>query len=190
MWSSLNSISQSKRSVAEVTDKAEIFDPKHILIKVDVPLAEIQKTTLKQKCSIKVDALDHPLTGWVSHINGEADYQKNTLEVRVAIPDGHPDLRPEMLAQVAFMASDDTSNPKAKLHTAIWIDSRCLMPDNTVFIVNEQSYLQKRRISLGKQRKEGWILVDEGLNVGDRVVLSPSPELSHDMLVSIGEHHE
>lgn len=170
------------------TTVAEIFDPKKILIKADVPLGEVKNVYLSQKVKISIDALSSPLYGSVSQMSGEADYQKNTLEVRVKIKGGHPDLRPKMLAQVEFLSKESTGMKKTK--TRVWIDPRCVDSKGRVYIVNFDNRIEMRQIKLENDTKEGWHLVLNGLKPGEKAVVNPQSNLTQNMLVKIGTQYE
>ncbi len=71
-----------------------------------MPLADAAKVGVGQKAKIVVDVLpDEEFTGHLSRIVHKADIEKNTLQVKVAIDNPSPQLKPEMLARIKFMGS-------------------------------------------------------------------------------------
>ncbi len=88
-----------------------LFDPANIQVRVDVPLADVAHVRVGQAAEVVVDVLpETPFRSVVTRITHEADLQKNTLEVKVAITDPSPMLKPEMLTRVTFVGTD-TARP-------------------------------------------------------------------------------
>ena len=83
-----------------------MYQPDKLQIRVDVRFEDIPKVTLGQPVEIDNPALSSPLTGQVLFVSSEADIQKNTLQVKVAIPDPPPVFKPEMLVDVTFLAPE------------------------------------------------------------------------------------
>ncbi len=83
-----------------------IYDPERLRVRVDVPLADASYISVGQRCEVVVEILpDRVFVGEVLRATHEADLQKNTLEIQVAVHDPDPLLRPEMLARVKFLSS-------------------------------------------------------------------------------------
>ena len=97
----------------------QVYDPARLQVRVDVPLADAGLIVVGQRCQIVVEVLpSRTFNGEVLRVTHEADLQKNTLEVKVAVRDPSPLLRPEMLARVTFLSgpaptSKPTTNPSA-----------------------------------------------------------------------------
>jgi len=158
---------------------AHIYDPDHLQVRVDVPLADAAAVGVDQRAEIRVSALpDQVFSGQVTRLVHEADPQKNTVEVKVAIEKPNSLLKPEMLARVRFLASSVTQSSR----------ERILVPEDLIetdedngFIwivanrVDGQGYAERREITLGSARVEGWREVISGLQPGDWLI-SDSPE--------------
>lgn len=169
------------------TTVAEIFIPEKVIVMVDVPLNDLQKVKLNQKTRIKLEAISETLEGYVAAIHGEADYQKNTLAIHVRIPQGHPDLRPNMLAQVEFLA------PKVEVKetnrkTGVFVDKRCLL-DSQLFVVSLSNELKSQPVQVGEE-KDGWVEILSGINAGQKIVLNPNSSLKNGQSVKIGSIYE
>jgi len=81
-----------------------LYNPEHIRVRVDVPLADASHVFVGQRCEVVVEVLpDRVFTGTVLRTTHEADLQKNTLEIQVEVHDPDPFLRPEMLTRVKFL---------------------------------------------------------------------------------------
>ena len=81
-----------------------MYRPDMLQVRVDVRFEDIPKVSLNQSVEIDNPALPSPLTGKVLFVSSEADIQKNTLQVKVAIPDPPTVFKPEMLVDVTFIA--------------------------------------------------------------------------------------
>jgi len=80
-----------------------VFDPEHLQVRVDVPLAEAARMFIDQPARISTAMLPgRVFTGRVSRIVGQADIQRNTLQAKVAVIDPDPRLRPDVLCRVEF----------------------------------------------------------------------------------------
>lgn len=106
-----------------------VYDPSRLQVRVDVPLADAGKVRVGQPCEIVVEvAPSQKFGGEVLRVTHEADIQKNTLQVKVAVIDPSPMLRPEMLARVTFQPGnssremDGTSSDSTHLR----VPSECL----------------------------------------------------------------
>lgn len=170
------------------TTVAKLFDPKHILVMVDVPLNDLNKVKLNQKTKIRLESISETLEGVVTALHGKADYQKNTLQVHVNIPSGHPDIRPDMLAQVEFLS--EKSATKAVEKSGIFIDEKCLVNKSSVFVINLDQKAELRSISVGNEVKDGWIEILSGINAGEKVVLSPAANLQEGTKVKVEAANE
>ena len=77
---------------------AILFEKGKLQARIDVPLSEAAKVNLGQIVEISSSILpEQTFRGKITRILGEADLQRNTLQVKVRIENPHPRLRPEML---------------------------------------------------------------------------------------------
>jgi RND family efflux transporter MFP subunit len=82
-----------------------LYDPVRLQVRVDVRLDDVGKVRAGQRVRIESAALpDKHLEGEVLLATSQADIQKNTLSVKVAIAAPPPDLKPDMLCQVTFLS--------------------------------------------------------------------------------------
>ncbi len=153
-----------------------LYDPQKLQVRADVPLADAAKVGVGQKARIVVDVLpDKEFTGHLSRIVHEADIEKNTLEVKVAIDNPSPQLKPEMLARIKFMGSGPEDANSTALR--IFVPER-LCRDRSgdkakIWLVTAQSTAKLQDITLGSNRQEGWVDVVSGLNLGDTLIADP-----------------
>ena len=171
------------------TTVAKIFQPNHIQVRVDVPLVDVPKVKVGQKAEVHLEVIDKPLTGFVKSIGGQADYQKNTLEVNVKIPGGHPDLRPEMLAQVKFLSDKQPVKTGEGKVSGTFIKKEAVI-DGFAWIVTSDMKLEKRAVQVGKSENEGWVQVISGINAGEKAVVNPSTQIKEGISVKLGRVYE
>lgn len=173
-----------------------MYNPQKIQVRVDVPLADVALIQEGQHAEIIVEVLPDVLfQGKVTRIIHEANIQKNTLEVKVAILDPRPELRPEMLARVRFLAQKkDTSTTETR--ETLYIPQEALVQQESpfVWIVSHSDgqfgIAQKRNVQKGSQIIDGrWIEISSGLNISDLVVISPPRTLKENQRIEIvGEY--
>ncbi len=154
------------------TTIAEIYDPSRLQVRVDVPLSDISKVFIGQKTLVFVEASKQYLEGQVTILGGQADYQKNTLEVKVRLAKPQSILRPDMLAQVKFQ--EDTKTEKRTFTNALFIKKDCLRGNDKepyVWVVSLEDRLEKRKIDPIGEKDNNWIVISKGAHPGERVVI-------------------
>jgi len=176
---------------ADIKESAHVvylYDPQKLQVRVDVPLADAARVGVGQKARVVVDVLpDREFAGHVSRIVHRADLAKNTLEVKVALEDPVPELKPEMLARIKFMGATGENSDSTAL--SVFVPER-LCQDRSgdsarIWCVTAQSTAQVQDITLGSHRQEGWIEVATGLKLGDIVIADPKEGLKDGRKVRI-----
>ena len=168
-----------------------LYDPEKLQVRADVPLVDAAQVGIGQKAEIVVDVLPNKrFFGHITRIVHEADIEKNTLEVKVAIENPSNQLKPEMLARIKFIAqiqsqSGDTTN-------RAFIPKRLVKErsgnSGFVWLVTADGCAGKKSITLGVNQQDGWIEVIDGLNVNDPLIADPSESLEEgDRVRVIGE---
>jgi RND family efflux transporter MFP subunit len=158
---------------------AILYQPDQLQVRVDVPLADAAGLQVGQSVRIHCSLLpDTTFQGKVTHIIGEADVQRNTLQAKVSITDPVEQLRPEMLCRVEFLESQTPSSSgkpaSAASSLATWIPQSALA-DGAVWVCDSESMrVQKRTVTASGDTRDDYVRIDEGLRPGEWVVLSPS----------------
>ncbi len=184
---------------------ARLYDPQRLQVRVDIPLVDAAKVLIGQRAEVTTEALpDRVLKGRVTRLVHEADIQKNTVQVKVAIDDPIPALRPEMLARVRIFAGapEGGGNGRAAsvgagdviggvpIFQPVWAPAPAIGAQEGdaahVWLVDGDGRRAARRlVRLGAGRKEGWLEVVEGLRPGDRLIISSRRELREGLRVRI-----
>jgi multidrug resistance efflux pump len=92
----------------------DMADLTNLEVDVDISERDIQRIKKGQKCEIRTEAnKDKVYRGWVSRIMPVASRSKASVSVRVKIdvPPGETNLRPEMRARVRFLADKGETPP-------------------------------------------------------------------------------
>ena len=80
-----------------------LYSENKLQARIDVPLAEVSKLFIGQDVEITCSMLpENKFKGTLSRILGQADLQRNTLQVKVQILNPDSQLRPEMLCRAKF----------------------------------------------------------------------------------------
>jgi HlyD family secretion protein len=118
---------------------------------------------------------DRKYDGTIFEISPEADRQKATVQVKVQIhkPDAY--MRPEMNANVAFLADDKAEGAEHAAAPTITIPASALRDGNTVFVLLDGRAV-KRTVRVRQSTSRG-VEVAEGLIGGEELILSPPPDL-------------
>ena len=151
----------------------------------DIPLVDAAKVGVGQPAEVIVDVLpDRVYQGHISRIVHEADVQKNTLQVKVAIHDPSPELKPEMLARARFMAvdDDDDASPASSPSSGMLFIPRAAVMDRDggkyVLLADQANHVALlREVTLSRTAQDDWVAVTAGIQSGDRVIVNAPEDL-------------
>lgn len=155
-----------------------MYQPESLQIRVDVRFEDIPKVSLGQPVRIENAALTQPIVGSVLFISSEADIQKNTLQVKVAIDEASEFFKPEMLVDVTFLAPKRAANitESSKQEMKLYLPEKHVVSIDgspAVWIADQSSGRANLvKISLGNAINGGLVEVTDGLNVGSRIITS------------------
>lgn len=175
---------------------AWIYDPEKLQARIDVPLADASGLFKNQAVLIETELLPQKaFRGYVTRIVGEADLQRNTLQVKVTLLDPDPRMRPEVLCRAKFLDSEFVStvgrgqsgevaasnsglaaSAIASGRLRIFVPRTALSDvsgrEAAVFVVDASGKrVEQRRVELGTEEREQFIEVLNGLFPGDRVAV-------------------
>ena len=159
---------------------AILFEEGKLQARIDVPLSEAAQVNLGQVVEISSSILpDQTFNGKITRILGEADLQRNTLQVKVQILNPHPRLRPEMLCRAKFFG---TSSTKQEEHARLGIfvrkeafdDQTASTSETFLWVISQDGKsCEKRNVSFGEVFEGKFIEVTTGLLPGEQVILNP-----------------
>ena len=164
----------------DAASAAILFEKGKLQARIDVPLSEAAQVNLGQVVEISSSILpDQTFDGKITRILGEADLQRNTLQVKVQILNPHPRLRPEMLCRAKFFG---TSTTKQEEHSNLGIfvrkeafdDQTASTSEKSLWVISQDGKsCEKRIVSFGEVFEGKFIEVTTGLLPGEQVILNP-----------------
>lgn len=172
----------------------ELFEPHKLQARIDVPLTEASLIAIGQPVELATDLLpDATLRGTVTRITGEADLQRNTLQVKVALKNPDARLRPEMLVRGKFFALAKGGGENASRNApettsgrlSIFMPEEALVSGGAAWVVTSEETAEFRSLQLGREKRDGHIKVLEGLRSGERVILPPHQNLKEGLRVRV-----
>jgi len=170
-----------------------LYDPEKLQVRVDIPLADAAKVSVAQLAEVIVDVLpDRVFRGHVTRVVHEADVQKNTLQVKVAIEHPSSEIKPEMLARARFLAK-----PSASGSGSHETSQRLFVSKSAVLERDGQSFVwladqvdntaRRKHVTLGRIVLDDWIAVTDGLKPGDRVIVDAPADLADGRRIRLTE---
>lgn len=161
-----------------------MYRPEMLQARVDVRFEDIPKVSLKQPLEIDNPALASPLTGEVLFISSEADIQKNTLQVKVAIPEPPPVFKPEMLVDVTFLAPKQPGRAsEATRDVKLYVPRQLIQQGESgsfVWLADQSDGVaRKTTIQTGAVGANGLVEVTSGLTVSSRIISNGNDGLTN-----------
>jgi RND family efflux transporter MFP subunit len=160
-----------------------LYRPDMLQVRVDVRFEDIPQVSLGQAVEIDNAALEAPLAGTVLFVSSEADIQKNTLQVKVAIESPPPVFKPEMLVDVTFLAPqrpDAKTAPSSEQH--IYVPRSLVRQGEAgsfVWLVDQSAGVARRTpVELGHEAGGGLVEVTRGLVITSRLIATGAEGLS------------
>lgn len=171
----------------------ELYDPEKLQARIDVPLTEAAALSVGQSVDLTSDLLpDTEFKGTVTRITGEADIQRNTLQVKVSIQNPDPRLRPGMLVRGKFYSISSSTAPGTGNNT----NGRIALyaPENALFdiegskakawVVSADNTAEMRSLTISAIEKDDHRMITEGLRSGEQIILPPFEHLTEGTRVS------
>jgi len=167
------------------TDIAQLADTDDMRAEVDINEADLAKVSLGSHASVVPDAYaDRRFEASLVKVYPKADRQKGTVKVEVQL--NQPDLqiiKPEMSVKVSFLENQATATQEPRI-TVPKGAVRSEEGETYVWTVRE-GIVQRVGIVRGQETETG-IEIEQGLNDGDVVVVSPQANLASGRRVSVG----
>ena len=154
-----------------------MYRPESLQVRVDVRFEDIPKVTLSQPVEIDNAALPKPIVGSVLFISSEADIQKNTLQVKVAIDSPPEFFKPEMLVDVTFLAPKEATRQAGKNEELrLYLPNQFVLRSDSgqfVWLADQSVGVARRQpVETGRAGNAGLVEITSGLDVGSRIITS------------------
>jgi len=161
-----------------------LYQPDMLQVRVDVRFEDLRRVRLGQRVLIKSPAVASALEGKVLFLSSEADIQKNTLEVKVAIESPPPVLKPQMLVDATFLAPKQTDARDAPSEELRLFVPKSLVghDDEGAFVwVADQSAARAHRtpVDTGTAGPDGLVEITKGLTPASRLIADGYENLRH-----------
>ena len=154
-----------------------LADLNDIQVELDISQDDFAKLSMGQDGVVTTDAFrDREYKGRIVEISPEADRQKATVQVKVQILEPDDYLRPEMNANVAFIAPEKAEAGSVAAKPAITIPASALRDGNTVFLKAGDKAV-RRPVTVGRTISRG-VEITDGLSGGEDLIVNPPPELA------------
>ncbi|PMG17382.1 efflux transporter periplasmic adaptor subunit [Vibrio splendidus] len=154
------------------------LDP--VEVQYSIGQSDLGNAKLGQNVSIQVDAfIDEAFSGVVDYIAPAVDESSGRVEVHAHVTNPDHRLVPGMFAKVSQMTSEDT--------TQMVVSQNSVQAKNAqrfVWIVNGEK-IEQRIVELGVNTNDGYVVVENGLKLGDQVVVTGQQNLKKVSLVKV-----
>lgn len=158
---------------------AKVADTHALEVLVAVPESQIPKVMVQQEVSLRLwAARQNVYSGTVREISPAAESTTRTFDVRVTINEPDNTVKLGMTAEVKFPQSDNPQN------------AQFLIPSNALTQIDGQKVVwvidnekaQPRAVVAGLYREDG-VLIENGLNQGDKIAIAGVHTLIKDQVV-------
>lgn len=162
-------------SLQDASTLVSLYDPAQLQVRADVRLEDVSRVQSGQKVRIETAAVPGgPLEGEVLQATSQADIQKNTLQIKVAVHNPPAALRPDMLVQVTFLAPPAPKASGAETQALRLLIPRQLVESGEggtrVWLADRAAGVARARgVKLG-QASADLVEVVDGLVVTDRLI--------------------
>jgi len=167
-----------------------IVDMESLEIEVDVNEAYINRVRPSQDVTALLDAYpDSPIPARVITAVPTADRQKATVLVRIAFTRLDPRILPDMGVRVTFHRREDEAGEAPASRAVPLVPKAAVRAEGSgsyVFVVSSDGIVDRRPLTVGGADGDR-LEVLAGLEPGERVVVSPPPELASGMRVVEGQ---
>lgn len=153
-------------------------DLNDIQVELDISQSDFARTFMNQRAIVSTDAYrDREYAGEVVEISPEADRQKATVQLKVQILEPDELIRPEMNANVSFLAALEEHGGLTKTEATprVVIPASSLVAGANVFVMVGDRVVQQA-VSVVRTTQNG-VEIDQGLSGGEDIVLAPPPGL-------------
>lgn len=170
----------------ESSEVVKMYDPQSLQVRVDVRFEDVPKVVPHQKVRIDCPALAKSTEGVVLFTTSIADIQKNTLQVKVELPNPPPQLRPDMLVQATFLAvgSDGGSTEQYRLLVPRQLVEKAEGGQRVWVADLARGTATARTIRTGLMGGE-LVEIVEGLRPGDRLIVGGREGLTEGTRIAI-----
>ncbi|MFH5806797.1 efflux RND transporter periplasmic adaptor subunit, partial [Alienimonas sp. DA493] len=165
---------QEAQSNPEGSAVVSLYDPEMLQVRADVRLEDVPRVVRGQPVTVETAAADDPIAGRVLEATSSANVQKNTLEVKVALDEPPPAVRPEMLVKATFLAPPTDEEPVGEEKRERLLVPRRLVAGEggaaAIWVAGPDGLARRRSVTLGEAGTEDLVEVTDGLRPTDKLL--------------------
>lgn len=167
-----------------------LYNPQMLQVRADVRLEDVPQVQPGQPVEIETASSKKPILGTVLAPTSEANIQKNTLEVKVALQNPPPSIRPEMLVTATFLAppQENSEAEESQNYERLLIPHSLVQSGDggsAVWIVDADGKARLQPVQLGKAGTEELIEVVQGIQPTDKLISSGHETLKPGTAVTV-----
>jgi membrane fusion protein (multidrug efflux system) len=158
---------------------ADLVNVDKIKTNVNVPELDVRYLKVGQKTMVRVDAFpDRELSGVIDFVAFKADPATKTFHVKVIVDNPGHDIRPGMIARVAFL--------RRVIPDALAAPIFCIVDKGgeRMLFVEKDGVVQARAISIGAIEGDK-VQITKGLQPGDHLIVTGQTEVEEGMKVQV-----
>jgi multidrug efflux pump subunit AcrA (membrane-fusion protein) len=165
-------------AMADASSVVTMYDPASLQVRADVRLEDLPQVIVGQTVQIETSAVKGPIRGKVITATSLADIQKNTLQIKVAIDDPPPVIKPDMLVQVTFLSPPQTTKTNEQGVAALRIAVPSALVEGSgdgaiLWVADLANQVARRhQVKLGRPISRELVEVVSGLSIGDRLIVN------------------
>jgi RND family efflux transporter MFP subunit len=172
----------AQATFSEASTVVTMYDPERLQVRADVLLEDVPRVQPGQPVRIETAAAGKPLVGEVLFATSQADIQKNTLQVKVAIKSPPAVIKPEMLVRVTFLAPASDAPAQSAQSVRLFVPKSLVTtgPEGAfVWLADRTAGVARRRsVKLGTDADGELVEVTTGLTVADKLIAGGREGLS------------
>jgi HlyD family secretion protein len=159
-----------------------IADLNDLEVELDINESDIRRVRVGQECSVIPESYpDRKYRATVRELAPEANRQKATIQVKVAVIDPDSYLRPETNAKVNFL--EEGSEVQAGARERILVPRGAIQSGPAVFLLRDQKAV-RIPVTIGAERN-GRVEILSGLEGGERIIVGGLDGLADGMVVTL-----
>ena len=168
-----------------------LYQPSMLQLRVDVRFEDLPRVQVDQEVMVESPALASAIVGHVLYLSSEADIQKNTLEVKVALDTAPAVVKPEMLVDATFLAGkrEGATAPAGSIN--LYIPRQHLLEDEQgtyLWTVDLDGVRAKRsRVETAGPAAGSLVRIASGLSRTSRIIVAPPEDLNDGDRVQVTE---
>ncbi|PSU95953.1 efflux transporter periplasmic adaptor subunit [Photobacterium leiognathi subsp. mandapamensis] len=178
----LTNFTKSKGSLIDaITPLVSIYNLDPVEVSYTISQNDLGKAVKGQPITVTVEAYkDMTFNGVVDYVAPAVNKNTGRVAIHARIENPNHILAPGMFAQVSQMVNGRTEHIVAPQNAILAHNE-----DRYVWVVDKNNIATKRYLTLGDNLNNGYVIVEKGLKVDDKVVVTGHQKIDDETLVNI-----